>query len=54
MERISTGGWHLTDKELAGDMTLEDVSLSNIGEMTKSHKWPRTAIMCTQRAVVII
>lgn len=54
MERISVGGWHLTDKEIAGDMTLKDVSLSNIGEVTKSHKWPFTPIMCAQCAVVII
>lgn len=54
MERISAGGWHLTDKELAGDMTLKDVSLSNIGEVTKSHKWRCRAIMCAQCAVVII
>lgn len=51
---MSTGGWHLTDKEIAADMTLKDVSLSNIGEATKSHKWPFMPIMCAQCAVVII
>lgn len=36
MERISGGGWHLTDKEIAGNMKLKDVSLSNIGEGDKN------------------
>lgn len=54
MKCTSTGGWHLSDKERAGNMTLKDVSLSNIGEVTKRHKWPLMAIMCAQCAVVII
>lgn len=51
---MSAGGWHLTDNELACDMTLKDVSMSNIGEVTKSHKCSCLAIICAQCAVVII
>lgn len=52
---MSAGGWHLTDNELASDMTLKDVSMSNIGEVTKkSRKCSCVAIICAQCAAVII
>lgn len=39
---------------MAGDMTLKDVFLPNMEEVTKSHKWPFVPIMCAQCEVVII
>lgn len=39
---------------MAGDMTLKDVSLPNMEEVTKSRKWPFMPIMGAQCEVVII
>lgn len=42
------------DNEIAGDMTLKDVSLPYMEEVTKRRKWPFMPIMCAQCEVVII